>query len=55
MVIINESIANRFFPHQSPLGARLCRDEKFKMEESFEIVGVVKDAQYFGIREDTEA
>ena len=55
VVIINESMAKRFFPHQSPLGARLCRDEKFKMEESYEIVGVVKDAKYFGIREATES
>ncbi len=55
VVIINESMAKRFFPHQSPLGARLCRDDKFKMEESYEIVGVVKDAKYFGIREAAES
>ena len=55
VVIINETMAKRFFPRQSPLGARLCRDEKFKMEESYEIVGVVKDAKYFGVREATES
>ena len=55
VVIINETMAKRFFAHQSPLGARLCRDEKFKMEESYEIVGVVKDAKYFGVREATES
>src|SRR5260370_35230591 len=55
VVIINESMAKRFFPRQSPLGARLCRDQKFKMEESYEIIGVVKDAKYFVIREATES
>jgi predicted permease len=55
VVIINETMAKRFFPRQSPLGARLCRDAKFKMEESYEIVGVVKDAKYFGVREVTES
>jgi predicted permease len=55
VVIINETMAKRFFSRQSPLGARLCRDDKFKMEESYEIVGVVKDAKYFGVREATES
>jgi predicted permease len=55
VVIINETMAKRFFSRQSPLGARLCRDEKFKMEESYEIIGVVKDAKYFGVREATES
>jgi hypothetical protein len=48
-------MAKRFFSHQSAIGARLCRDDKFKMEESYEIVGVVKDAKYFGVREATES
>jgi predicted permease len=55
VVIINEAMAKRFFSRQSAIGARLCRDEKFKMEESYEIVGVVKDAKYFGVREATES
>jgi ABC-type antimicrobial peptide transport system permease subunit len=29
--------------------------DKFKMENSFEIVGVVKDVKYFGIRQPTES
>lgn len=55
VVIINETMARRFFPHESPIGQRLCRSDKFKMEESYEIVGVVKDARYFGVREAVES
>ena len=55
VVIINETMAKRFFSHQPAIGARLCRDSKFKMEESYEIVGVVKDAKYFGLREATDS
>ena len=54
VLIVNESFAKRFFPKRSPLGARICRSSKFKMEESYEVVGVVKDAKYFGVREATE-
>jgi predicted permease len=55
VLIVNESFAKRFFKGRSAIGGRLCRDDKFKMEESYEIVGVVKDAKYFGLREATEA
>ncbi|HEV2447899.1 MAG TPA: FtsX-like permease family protein, partial [Candidatus Sulfopaludibacter sp.] len=54
VVIVNESFAKKFFSSRSPIGARMCRDEKFKMEESYEIIGVVKDAMYFGLREAAE-
>jgi predicted permease len=55
VIIINEILAKRFFAHRSPLGALICRDTKFKMEEAFEVVGVVKDAKYFGVREAAES
>ncbi len=54
VLIVNESFAKKFFGNRSPLGARVTRDSKFKMEGSYEIVGVVKDAKYFGLREATE-
>ena len=55
VVIVNESFARRFFAHRSPIGERLCRDRVFKLEDSYEIVGVVKDARYFGLRKSTES
>jgi predicted lysophospholipase L1 biosynthesis ABC-type transport system permease subunit len=47
-------MAKRFFSGQNPIGKRLCLDETFRMERAFEIIGVVKDAHYFGLREATE-
>jgi predicted permease len=54
VAIVNESFAKRFFANRSPLGERVSRNKQFKMEESLEIVGVVKDVRYFGLRKDTE-
>ena len=51
VAIINDVMANRFFLDQSPLGKRFTIDEKFKLEESYEIVGVVRAGKYFGLRE----
>ncbi len=55
VIIVNESFGKRFFAGRSPLGGRVCREEKFTMEDSFEIVGVVKDAEYYDVRRATEA
>ncbi|HEY1496595.1 MAG TPA: ABC transporter permease [Candidatus Solibacter sp.] len=54
VAIVNESFAKKFFANRSAIGERVCRDKDFKMEESLEIVGVVKDVRYFGLREPTE-
>jgi predicted permease len=54
VIIVNESFAKKFFAGRPPLGAHVCRDDKFKMEEAYEIIGVVKDVRYFGVREATE-
>jgi predicted permease len=54
VLIVNESFAKKFFGNRSAVGALMCRDDKFKAEEAYEIIGVVKDVKYFGVREATE-
>jgi predicted permease len=51
VAIINEAMAKKYFAHESPLGKRFSTGDPFKMEDSYEIVGVVKDTRYFGARE----
>jgi predicted permease len=55
VAIINEAMAQRFFPGESPVGKRFSRDDKYQSAGSFEIVGVVKNANYFGLRKKVEA
>ncbi len=50
VAIINEAMAKKFFPHESPIGRHFSRGDKFDPAKSFEIVGVVKNAKYFDIR-----
>jgi predicted permease len=52
VVIINESLARRFWPGQSVIGKRLSEggpDRPF-----WEVVGVVKDSKYWSINEDPQ-
>ncbi len=54
VAIINQTMAKHYFGNQNPLGKRFTLDEKFKIDDSFEIIGVVKDTRYFGLREAVE-
>jgi putative ABC transport system permease protein len=54
VAIINQSFANRFFEGRNPIGMHVSTDETYKPDRAFEIVGVVKDAHYFGLREALE-
>lgn len=49
--LISESLARRLYPGENPLGRRFSREEQYEALESIEIVGVVGDARYFGLRE----
>ncbi len=54
VVIINESMARHFFAGRNPLGLHICFDEKYDPARAYEVVGVVKDVHYFGMREAPE-
>jgi predicted permease len=54
VAIINESLAKHFFEGRNPIGMHVVMDEKYKADKAYEIVGVVKDAHYFGLRENLE-
>ena len=48
-VLVNESLAQRFWPNQNPLGQRLAAGEKGPWRT---IVGVVRDAKEFSVDQD---
>jgi predicted permease len=54
VAIVNESLVKKYFAGRSPVGARLALTERYREEGSYEIVGVVKDVRYFGLRQPTE-
>jgi predicted permease len=54
MTIVNESFAKKFFAGRDPVGLHICLDEKYDPARAYEVVGVVQDARYFGLRKDTE-
>jgi predicted permease len=53
VVIVNETMARRFWPGQSPLGRRLrLRQSGNLLGPYYEIVGMVKDSKYRSLNED---
>ena len=52
--IVNESFARKFFGGRSPLGRRVSMTETFDAARAYEVVGVVRDVRYFGLRENPE-
>jgi predicted permease len=52
--IINEAFARRYFGGHSPLGARICAGTGPDARPDAEVVGVVANISYRGIREESE-
>jgi len=54
VAIVSESFAKRFFEGRNPIGMHLCLQQEYDAARAYEVVGVVKDAHYFGLREAVE-
>ena len=52
--IVNESFAKKFFAGRDPVGLHICLDEKYDPARAYEVIGLVQDARYFGLRNNTE-
>ena len=52
VVIVNQTLARKFFPGQNPIGHRIRIEEGNKLDDPLEIVGVVRDAKYRDLREE---
>jgi predicted permease len=52
--VVNESFARKFLAGGNPLGRRVSLTEKFDAARAYEIVGVVRDVRYFGLKEKPE-
>jgi predicted permease len=52
--IVNQAFAKRYFEGRSPLGARICECSGPDAKPDIEIVGVVADFSYRGLREESE-
>jgi hypothetical protein len=50
--IVNETFVRHFFTHRNALGMHVSLEGPFR--SSYEIVGIVKDARYFGLRDGAE-
>jgi hypothetical protein len=53
-VLINETLARRFFPNQDPIGRHLVLGVMDAVQSKLEIVGVVGDVRKFGLDRETE-
>jgi predicted permease len=52
--IVNEAFVKRYFGGRSPLGARICQGSGPDARPNIEIIGVVADFSYRGLREESE-
>ena len=55
VAIINERLAHYYFPNSNPIGRQLCFGHKWNRENSYTIVGLVKDAKQNDLRQQMRA
>jgi putative ABC transport system permease protein len=53
VVIVNEALARDAFPNQDPVGKRLM--VSFDGWNPHEVIGVIRDTRYYGVKHDTKA
>ena len=53
VAVINETMARRFFPNSSPVGQHFAIGETPDHPGEIEVIGVVKDAKYYTLNEDS--
>lgn len=53
-VILNQSLARKLFGGANPIGKRISRDDRYRAEGSFEIVGVARDVRYQQLKQGDE-
>lgn len=49
--IIDETLARRLFAEANPLGRHVSYEDRYTAENALEVVGVVKDAHYFSVKD----
>jgi putative ABC transport system permease protein len=53
VAVINETMAQKVFPNENPMGKRITFDNREKNPEWFEIVGIVGDVKQYGLDQAT--
>lgn len=53
VALINETMAQRIFPNEDPLGKRITFDDRNKNPDWYEIVGIVGDVKHYGLAQQT--
>lgn len=51
VAVVNQAFADAYFPGVDPIGREFLRGRRSRDQQSFQIVGVVKDSKYGGLRE----
>jgi predicted permease len=52
VAVVNDAMARYFFPGANPLGHRFSFGDHFDAGHAYEIIGVVKNAKFDGVRDD---